>query len=779
MCRRRGNGITARELAVVLQSGAVDDDLTSNADILDEVVDDRIDHVSADEKSVYMQILKTLEERLSYTEARGFYSPPHKTVEDQQSAAAATSQASVNDTQSSAVASSMSKKSKKKKKKQQQQQTSATAKAPALASAEPESKSAASDEDLTDPVAVALLGMGFTEDQIKSAARALGGFERATADDMVMWILGGGEIADGGSAEPATIQDHVNSAYSNDDTKASADAAVLTKAQKKSAARAKREAEEAAQKHQEEIAAGQRAAAKREEQRRIRREWNEREQARQEEEKATKLAEAMERRRKADMEKLLPNAGVLPPGVVGAVPTAVHVPPAGGGGGKHHGGPPLTIIAGGQKMPSGNKSKSAGSNMGIPQAPTVRAPKILTRPSNAPPGTLPSGTAGGVHPHQQQSVAGSQPLFATQPAAGARHVLSAASPPRGHAKQYNPNAGHHRNPQPIAILQKNNNVTSGPHGNRTHQVHATASPPAPEYHHPGQQVYGTSAPHMGSTTAPMYQAQMSGAVVPPGFQSGGIAPEPVSASPVETNPMGMIRATAREFVPTSFVPQSSAPDPLKESSMGVPSMSAQSTSVPATVSPQPPTRSTSNDNAAPASANMLVEPMSSLLSSFGAESNTPPATLVSMTGNKDIGDSTVPSAASSITGLSGLPTTTGEENITSRVGSVMTFESTSAGAGGIQTPSILESITYGAGDNQNTIGAGAGLGSGVGIWGGSNNVNQSTSTSLGLAGLNFSSFMGGGTGSDSQDNDNNASNLGGGAGSTWGANTGGGGGSIW
>ena len=61
--RRRGNGVTARELAIVLQSGAVDDDLRSDSTFLDEIVETRIDDASAADKSSYMQILKTLEER--------------------------------------------------------------------------------------------------------------------------------------------------------------------------------------------------------------------------------------------------------------------------------------------------------------------------------------------------------------------------------------------------------------------------------------------------------------------------------------------------------------------------------------------------------------------------------------------------------------------------------------------------------------------------------------------------------------------------------------------
>jgi len=771
------------------------------------------------------------------------------------------------------------------------------------------------DDDLSDPVAVALLGMGFTEDQVRSAARALGGFDRATADDMVMWILGGGEIANEGNDDNDGEDELAhNETAINDDTKLGSDAsAVLTKAQKKTAARAKRDAEELARKRGEEVAAQHRAAAKREEQRRIRREWNEREQARQKEEKAARGAAAVERRRRTEVERLAPLGGARAMGMGGvlpaAIPTSVAAVPAaasGNKGGKHRGrdqppgggnGPPLTIIAGGtNKTPSG-KAK-AGSNMGIPQAPTVRAPKILARPTgNNNASSKNSKGPGVVHgqPQQPASAVGNQPLFApvlapAQP--GGKSVVN-TSPTRMHAKPYNPPQGHHghhhqqqqhhNQQQPTAILQKNNH-NAGHHPqnmtpNRIHHAHAT---PPTEFHghlqhHPlqhassfggtQQQQHHASNNGMQSGAHPSAMGGLQfhsnptsrvsstgsgGSVPPPGFRPGS-APEAMSNDPsaaaaaaasyVDVNHMGMIRAKAREFVPTSFTPA-----PTDDPAAVVPSMSAQQqqpnasmSAQPATVSPPPhPTRSSSNEhnqqqrhaagntaNSNNSSANLLVEPMSSLLSSFGADTgNTPPATMVPMTssgGNgKDIADSTVPSAASSITGLSGLqnnnaPGANGmaEDGImTSRVGSVMMFESTSSSAaaaatasgGGIQTSSILESISYGgpgAASEVEDIATGTAplMGSGAGIWGGANNVNVNLVGSggvgvssnhlnainqpptLGLAGLNFASFMGEQQQLDERqhlgNNGNNggAGNLGGG-GAIWGASTSGGG-SIW
>lgn len=229
--------------------------------------------------------------------------------------------------------------------------------------------------------------------------------------------------------------------------------------------------------------------------------------------------------------------------------------------------------------------------------------------------------------------------------------------------------------------------------------------------------------------------------------------------------------SAREFVPTSFK--------AKANPAPVPSMSAQ----PATVSPHlPPTRSSSNDQS---EANLLVEPTSSLFSSFRADggnnnnkSNIQPTMLdrtTSIGGNKE--DSTgVLSAASSITGFSGLqnPNTGEDANAaTSKVGSVMTFESTSSAGGGavdMQTSSILESICAVDQSNPATSTVGS-LGSGLGLWGGSNNV---TNPLPGLAGLNFTSFMGG-------EQQNKQSNNSGGSATatTWGTSAGGTSGSIW
>jgi len=922
--RRRGNGITARELAIVLQSGAVDDDLTSDADILDEIVENRIENVSANDKAAYMRILKNMETRLANVENHGYTPPmkkavavpagPRESLQPQDSAGIVARGGAGQSTMAA------TKKFKKKNKKKQQQHVKAapTPAAKAASLSHPETKPASQssppgDDDMTDPVAVALLGMGFAEDQIKSAARALGGFHRATADDMVMWILGGGELADnniGGISDPdnyASAEEQMNNsnaddADNTDDVKNSGE--VLTKAQKKAATRARREAEEAVRRRGEEDAAARRAAAKREEQRRIRREWNEREQARQLDEKNARMAEAMERRRRAEIEKVLLPKGPVLPAVAAAMtpvrgagavvpPAAIHV--SGVKANKHHhhphhisggsggGGPPLTIIAGGQKMPSGKSKKQHQPDMGIPQAPAVRAPKILARPSNAP--VLPGGASANVM--QQQVIgAGSQLLFASsahaQPSV-APSCEKLSSPQRGiHGKPYKPVLGHHHpaqyhhphhqstHQQPIAILQKASAVGHpGGHHQSTANARVHQAPEAPiassghHRHHPIHHAsanYGSNAAavtplsSMGSGAVPQlqkYNTQGSGvggsggSAAPPGFRPSGdtvVADAPATAEPLVENPMGMIRATAREFVPTSFkmsrplvravaspppppVPPSE-PVPTDVESNIVPSMSAQAATMsavrplaPDISSPPRPAPIASNNRPSAPTAALLVEPMSSLLSSFGAGSSDdtpPPATaLVPVLGGnrEDYSTGGAPSAASSITGFSGLPQE-GNNATTSRVGSsVMTFESTSSSVGGvggaavvsspatggIRASSILESVSYGAvgvgvADTQNIENIATGssalppvTSSGIGLWGGGNNVNvnvgRTSAPSLGLAGLNFSSFMGGDNSGSSplgnrnnNDNTGNISNVRGD--NTWGASTSGSG-SIW
>ncbi|KAL3808493.1 LOW QUALITY PROTEIN: hypothetical protein ACHAXA_009818, partial [Cyclostephanos tholiformis] len=750
---RQGSGITARELAIVLQSGAVDDEILSEADILDDVVENRIENVSSEVKAAYMRTLQSLATRFTNVENNG-YSPPIDNVRLRDNIITMTDNgAGGNETSPSEVSLSTIQTSREKKKQHQQTNTKSSVSIAIATSSQPESKSTHSptdDDDLNDPVAVALLGMGFAGAQIKSAARALGGFERATADDMVMWILGGGENVD---SESAADQDNIatkNSTKIDLGREAEkVDPAILGKTQKNAAMRAKRDSEEAARKRLEEQAAAKRAAEKREEQRRIRREWNEREQARQELEKNARMVEALERRKQAEIEKSMPKTAILPAvsiaeasGGVGMPPSAVHIPINPGGAGCKHrhrntdsNGPPLTIIAGGPKMPS-SKSKAAASNMGIPQAPTLRAPKILTRPSSTPAGFLSCAT-GSVHSQQTTMSPGNLPLFAPSTTLS---PTPATSPPRSiltktcnQTTSQHPSIIHKRHHPPLAILQKTT-ITEGP---------------SPNISSTSRIQHNAPAAFTVKSSAPLTQNQFLGTggtlLAPPGFLSGSSPPEQfttdsASTAYVETNPTGMIRATAREFVPTSF----------KLTVPHIASNNAASTSAQSMHAP--------NDH----SYSLPSDHVPSMVSSFSDGRNATPASLVPIISTN--GDYTVPSAASSITGVSCVPPTVVEENATSRVGSIMMFESipSSVAAGavdGIQTSSFLESFAFGVDSNSASA-----LGS-SGIWGGGNDANQTAS--LGLAGLNFSSFLGSGN----SVNNMNQGVSGAGGSANWGPNT--------
>jgi hypothetical protein len=435
-------------------------------------------------------------------------------------------------------------------------------------------------------------------------------------------------------------------------------------------------------------------------------------------EKNAKIAEVVAKKKQEELQKIQAEMAKVP--TLPAIPPTVHVG-SGKAKSKSGHGPPQTIVAG--SAPAGKKSGASVANSGIPKGPTVKTPKILARPNNAPPGTL--------HPMSQAGPS-NQPLFPSGQASG--NVLPAntqlyPNQPAPMAKSRNSTQLRHQQSLPTQsssyVTQGMPNVTgsnffsSNPGGSSSFGYDSAGSMP----------LMGGDNKYFGSSGQP-------NSAPPPGFKSSVLPPSNTINDPslnAVSNPLGEIRATAREFVPTSFAPvQKATPSGMELNA--VPSMSSQ----PATVSHSPPeNRSASNE------VSSLLDPMSSLLN-----------TAVPAPVTKS--DSPVQSATSSITGFSG----TVEEATTSRVGSALTFESA---VGGLQTSSILETIgSYSGADS----GLG-GLGSG-GIWGDS--INNQSSNLGGLVGLNFSSFLG----VDQKNNGQPSSNQG--NTSTWGTGTGG---SIW
>lgn len=262
---------------------------------------------------------------------------------------------------------------------------------------------------------------------------------------------------------------------------------------------------------------------------------------------------------------------------------------------------------------------------------------------------------------------------------------------------------------------------------------------------------------IGSGSQQLFQnPPRSGSVPPPGFQQNA-PPMEVEESPslVDINPMGQIRATAREFVPTSFKP---SPLPVLPPSGAEARVVSSMSSQPTTISDalhQPPPSDCIPDVSKPPE---MLEPMTSLLNSLATDhvgTNHPPTTFAP-SGMK--ADSPVPSAASSITGFSGL----GDDHVASRIGSVMTFESAGSGGGGVQGTSLLDS--YGVTPPV----ASPALGSG-GIWGAAvGNPGSTLGNTPSLGGLpGLSSFGAFATG-DQKDKPTGNNAFGNGRGDTWG-----------
>jgi hypothetical protein len=325
----RGKGITALELAQLILSGERSD-LDSNGSILDDLNDCFLSNV--DDRRRYHAFLRLALSRLSDVSKNGYSPPlPAKVEEDQEE--------QLDEQQNKAT---ISRNKKKKKKKKQQQQQSAT---PAVAAATTPSPPIQQE----DPMIAALLGMGFSDEQIEAAVEACGGTARATADDLVMWIFS----QESGEAPPAPATTEAPTA-----TAASQEAtpAPVMESPQESAAREERERIEAFRLAEEGRLAQQRLTQKREEQRRRNREWNNREQARQQQAKVSAPPPQY---------KVLP--GVLPPGqqpivgLQGPTPEQAAKPRAMSNG-MHHG------------------SKNGGAALKPPTGPV----KILSRPKVPP-----------------------------------------------------------------------------------------------------------------------------------------------------------------------------------------------------------------------------------------------------------------------------------------------------------------------------------------------------------------------------------------------------------
>jgi hypothetical protein len=243
---RDGKGMTAIDLAQALLEGKHDE-----VKAVGTALSDAIAHVvsSRDRQRVYQTFLRFVIQRINDVAANG-HVPSARPKEEL-----------VSGEQQEAQKSPSKSKKKKKKKKQQQLQDQNPPPAPAPPIQQ------------EDPMIEALLGMGFSDQQISDAARACGGTDRATADDLVMWIFAQEAGEDPPERSPSNPPPVVPPQVSAD--------AVATE----STVAADIERLEALQKAEEARLVQQRLARKREEQRRRNREWNNREQVRQAQER--------------------------------------------------------------------------------------------------------------------------------------------------------------------------------------------------------------------------------------------------------------------------------------------------------------------------------------------------------------------------------------------------------------------------------------------------------------------------------------------------------------
>ena len=271
-------GVTVKELLELIQNETYVDKLNFNKESFQEMIQVQIKSRASD-CLPYVKSIKGLIERLNDVEANG-YSPIQKIQGDPSNDKdTSVDTGAVNLTESKSEVDKASKKKKKKKKKSQTSNNDKVESSVALSTASLPKRG--QDEDLVSM----LLAMGFAEDQINAAIDACGGTDRATADDLVEWILSG-VASDSNNQSNENSKGRENNLKTRDNN--------ISKASEMEAKKT-REAEAKA--------AAERLAAKREEQRRIRREWNNREQLRQQEEAKAKLAEEVERKRRLEMEK--------------------------------------------------------------------------------------------------------------------------------------------------------------------------------------------------------------------------------------------------------------------------------------------------------------------------------------------------------------------------------------------------------------------------------------------------------------------------------------------
>ena len=279
-----GLGLTPRELVQCVQGGNYEEIIETHGLALQEMTNAFFNHHQ--ERRIFMMKLDRVHHRLSMVEKNG-YTPLPKIKSD----SVIDSELQTEDAALNRPETSSSRTKKKKKKKKKNSNKVEESKMAPNAGESPTTSLAANlntieSKNGNDPLVTALLGMGFNKEQITAAVEACGGTHRATADDLVTWILGQGENDESPKESENTPETREKMQKQTFETKK-----PRSEHTKESVEHNSRQLQLNTARQKEETA--RRLAAKREEARRRNREWNNREQARQEKEAQAKVAQKL------------------------------------------------------------------------------------------------------------------------------------------------------------------------------------------------------------------------------------------------------------------------------------------------------------------------------------------------------------------------------------------------------------------------------------------------------------------------------------------------------
>ena len=523
--------MTSQELVDLIHSGTYENVLESHGVALQEMAN--VFFSSHSERRNFLKTLERVSKRLADVQTNG-YSPL-----DYDRASSVPESDDGNDSQSSIgnqedpfreqenAASRKRKKKKKKNQKQQQLEQQKESESTKVGAATVESSGLAADcpQKEEDPMVTLLLGMGFSLDQITAAAKACGGTNRATADDLVAWIFGQDSQDAGETATAGTTE---NQEEKLDESEFEEQATTVVKSTPQKSNKTDDDtmiSEEEARRNQEEAEeAARRLAAKREETRRRNREWNNREQARQKEEAKAKMAKAMAVPQRPPAPAVPSYPTPAYPNVQSGLPNSVH---------------------------------AAASN------PVHSGPRIGAQPGLSSVISVPPPVQMMPQPRQVMPPVQAAPIPHMVPAP--IPIMNSNLPPHLHPSYLGGNQMHVMQPP----------VYTGPPIHTVSEPNIMAPPgPAPYNFHPvgdddrTVSSYGSARSRSLSVSSNSVIQQNS--VPPPGFRSASTGPSP-SGRPApqekvvhetsrergytaDPNPLGEIRATAKAFVPANFTP---------------------------------------------------------------------------------------------------------------------------------------------------------------------------------------------------------------------------------